>query len=93
MADLVVLVMMLTASAVPFVFAARWMQHGKVGYALTLFSVFAAALTIAIFVSNRLMGVNPVNAMSVGLLVFLPATLGTMAGALLGWLIYRRRHG
>lgn len=93
MADLVVLVMMLTAAAVPFVFAARWMQHGKVGYALTLFSVFAAALTISIFVSNRLMGVNPVNAMSVGLLVFLPATLGTMAGALLGWLIYRRRHG
>lgn len=93
MADLVVLVMMLTAAAVPFVFAARWMQHGKVGYALTLFSVFAAALTIAIFASNRLMGVNPVNAMSVGLLVFLPATLGTMAGALLGWLIYRRRHG
>lgn len=93
MADLLVLAMMLTAAAVPFVFAARWMQHGKVGYALTLFSVFAAALTIAIFVSNRLMGVNPVNAMSVGLLVFLPATLGTMAGALLGWLIYRRRHG
>lgn len=93
MADVVVVVMMLTAASVPFVLATRWMQRGKVGYTLTLFSLLGAGLAIALFTSTRLMGVNPVNAMSAALLVFLPATLGSMAGALLGWLIYQRRHG
>ena len=93
MADVLVLVTMLIAAFFPFVLATRWMQRGKVGYTLTLFSILGAALTISIFTSTRLMGVNPVNAMSLGMLIFLPATLGSMAGGLLGWLIYRRRHG
>lgn len=93
MADLLVLAMMLAAALCPFALATHWMQHGKVGYTLTLCSGVGGALAIAIFTSTRLMGVNPVHAMSVGLLVLLPATLGCLAGTLLGWLIYRRRHG
>ena len=36
---------------------------------------------------------DPVQAMSWALLFFLPALIGCMAGAFLGWLIYRRRFG
>lgn len=93
MANVLVLLLMIMSALLPFAFATNWMQRGKVGYTLSLFSVIGACLTIAIYASSRLTGIHPVNAMSAAMLVFLPGTLGCMAGALLGWLIYRRRHG
>jgi hypothetical protein len=85
--------MMIVAAMLPLTLATFWMQRGKVGYTLTLFSVLGACLAIAAFGSTRPIGVNPVHAISAAMLVFLPATLGCAAGALLGWLIYRRRLG
>lgn len=67
------------------------MSRGKVGWTLTLFSLMGAGLAIFWYASNRLMGIDPAKALIAALLVFLPATLGCMAGALLGWLIERRR--
>ncbi len=84
---------MLFSAMAPFGLATLWMQRGKVGYTLTLFSVLGAFLALAMFASVRLLGVHPLNAMSAAMLVFLPGTIGCAAGALLGWLIYRRRHG
>ncbi len=93
MADFLVLALMVTSALVPFALCTMWMQRGKVGYPLTLFSVFAALLAFGMFAATRWIGVDPVGAMSGTMLVFLPGTLGCIAGGLLGWLIYRRRHG
>ena len=84
---------MVVAALAPFALATFWMQRGKVGYTLTLFSIAGAALGIAFFAASRPIGFDPVRAMSWAMLFFLPATLGCSAGALLGWLIYRRRQG
>lgn len=84
---------MFVSAVTPFVLATLWMQRGKVGYTLTLFSVLAAFLVLALFASVRLLGIHPRDAMSSAMLVFFPGTIGCVAGALLGWLIYRRRHG
>ncbi|MEL6571927.1 MAG: UDP-N-acetylmuramate--alanine ligase [Pseudomonadota bacterium] len=93
LADLLVFGLMFLSAMAPFGLATMWMQRGKVGYTLTLISVLGALLVLALFASVRLLGVHPMNAMSAAMLVFLPSTIGCAAGALLGWLIYRRRHG
>ena len=93
MADVLVVLLMVVAAFAPFALATWWMQRGRVGYTLTLFSLAGAALTLSIFAASRPVGVDPVQAMSWAMLFFLPAVLGCSAGALLGWLIYRRRFG
>lgn len=93
MANVLVLTLMLTSALVPFALCTLWMQRGKVGYPLTLFSLFAAFLAFGLFASSRWVGVDPIQAMSATMLVFLPGTIGCVAGGLLGWLIYRRRYG
>lgn len=91
MADVAVLLLMTACGLIPCALSARWMARGKVGWTLTLFGFVAAGLAIFWHASNRLMGIDPAKALIAALLVFLPATLGCIAGALLGWLIERRR--
>ena len=91
MANVLVLFVMSAAGVIPFFLAAAWMKAGKVGYTLTLFSILGACLVIAMQASSRLMGVDPIKAIGAALLVFLPATIGCAVGALLGWMIERRR--
>lgn len=91
MADVLVLLLMTVCGLVPCALSAHWMGRGKVGWTLTLFSVVAAGLAIFWHASNRLMGIDPAKALVAALLVFLPATIGCVAGAFLGWLIERRR--
>ena len=93
MATVLVFILMLTSGLAPFALCTLWMQRGKVGYALTLFSVLAALLTLSVYAASRWIGIDPIGAMSSAMLVFLPGTIGCVAGSLLGWLIYRRRHG
>lgn len=93
MADVLVILLMVIAAFGPFGLATWWMQRGKVGYTLTLFSLAGAALAITVFGASRPIGLDPVQSMSWAMLFFLPAVLGCCAGALLGWLIYRRRFG
>lgn len=92
-ADLLVIVLMVVAAFAPLALATFWMQRGKVGYTLTLFTLIGTGLTVALFIASRPTDIDPVQAMSWALLFFLPALIGCAAGALLGWLIYRRRFG
>jgi hypothetical protein len=91
MANFLVLVLMTASGLIPFFAAAIWMKAGKVGYTLTLFAILGACLAISMQASTRLMGVDPIKAIGAALLVFLPATIGCAVGALLGWMLERRR--
>lgn len=91
MANFLVLLLMSASGLVPFLVAAAWMKAGKVGYTMTLFAILGACLAISVQASTRLMGVDPIKAIGAALLVFLPATIGCAVGALLGWMIERRR--
>lgn len=93
MLDLAVLAVMVTSALVPFVLCTAWMQRGKVGYAVSLGSVLGACFAVTLFAAYRWMGIDPIKAMSAAMIVFLPGTLGSAAGGLLGWLIYKRRFG
>lgn len=89
--DLLVVTGMTACGLLPCLVAAVWMKAGKTGYTLTLFAILGACLAIAWQASTRLMGVDPAKAIAVALLIFLPATIGCAVGALLGWMLERRR--
>ena len=91
MADFFVLLLMVAAGLAPCAIAAVWMSRGRVGWSLTMFAILGACLALSMQASTRLMGVDPIKAIGAALLVFMPATIGCAAGALLGWLIERRR--
>jgi membrane protein YqaA with SNARE-associated domain len=91
MANVLVLFVMFAAGMIPLLVSTAWMKAGKVGYTLTLFSILGACLAISMQASTRLMGIDPIKAIGAALIVFLPATIGCAVGALLGWMIERRR--
>ena len=96
MAQLLVLGIMLTCAILPFVALTLAMRKGYTGLALTGLSVVGACLAILWFASGRPIGIDPVTATWVALLGFVPAFLGSSAGAFLGWLLRReddRRAG
>ena len=53
-------------------------------------AVIGAIFVILIYASGRPFGIDPVFAMSLAMLVCVPALLGSTAGALLGWLLRRQ---
>lgn len=89
-AQILVFGVMLTSAVVPFVLLAWLMRAGQSGLALTIGSVIGATLAIFLYASGRPMGVDPVFAMTVALLACVPALLGSVAGALMGWLLRRQ---
>lgn len=91
MGDLAVLGPMLACALIPLVICTRWVEQGKVGFALTALCIFGAALTVLMYATNHDFGLYPIRAISWALLFALPATLGSGAGTLLGWLIRRRK--
>jgi len=91
MADFLVLLLMSFSGLVPFGLSAAWMSRGRVGWTLTLFALLGAGLALSMQASTQFLGVDPIKAIGAALLVFLPATIGCMVGAFLGWLIERRR--
>ena len=93
MANFLVLVVMAVAALVPCVTAALWVKAGKYIWTLILFAVLAACLWISSQAATTDdMGVAPMRALGAALLVFLPATIGCAVGALLGWMVKRRRE-
>jgi len=92
MADLLVVALMTVAALVPFALATFWMQRGRVGATLVVLALVLAGLMISGWGALTPIGLDPGQALSAALLVFLPALCGGCAGALLGWLIYRRRY-
>ena len=90
MAELTIFAVMLVCAVIPFVWLTQLVRGGRSGLALTIGSVVGAALAISLFAAGRPFGVDPVQAMGLAMLVFLPALLGCAAGGLLGWMLRRR---
>lgn len=90
MTQLMVLGVMLVCAGLPFILLTKLMRIGQSGLALTFCSVIGATLVILIYASGRPFGIDPVLAMTVAMLVCVPAVLGSTAGAFLGWLLRRQ---
>ena len=90
MTELAVFGLMLACSLGAFGLVTWLTRRGQSGLALTTIALTGAALAILLFASGRPFGISQVYAMAAAMLVCLPAFLGTLAGALLGWLLRRR---
>ncbi len=90
MTGLVILGGMVFAALVPFGILVKLVRGGHAGWSMTLLSVIGALLLVLLYATGRPFGINPVLAMSLALLVVLPAVLGGGAGAVLGWLLRKR---
>ncbi len=90
MAQFLILGVMLSCAAVPFVLLTKLMRTGQSGLALSTISVIGATLAIFVYASGRPFGIDPVFAMTVAMLACIPAFLGGTAGAFLGWLLRRQ---
>jgi len=90
MTQLLILGVMLACAGLPFVLLTKLMRAGQSGLALTFGSVIGATLVILIYASGRPFGIDPVFAMTIAMLVCVPAVLGSTAGAFLGWLLRRQ---
>jgi len=90
MTQLLILGVMLVCAGLPFVLLTKLMRTGQSGLAVTFGSVIGATLVILIYASGRPFGIDPVFAMTIAMLVCVPALLGSTAGAFLGWLLRRQ---
>ncbi|MDP5083928.1 MAG: UDP-N-acetylmuramate--alanine ligase [Yoonia sp.] len=81
---------MVFCAMLPFALLTWLVRSGRNGLAVTILCLIGATLAIFIFASGRPFGINPVFAMTVALLVCVPAFLGSTAGAFLGWLLRRQ---
>lgn len=78
------------AALVPFAALVRLVRGGHAGWAMTILSVIGGSLVVLLYASGRPFRMDPVVAMSLALLLALPALLGGGAGALLGWMLRKR---
>jgi hypothetical protein len=81
---------MLVCAMIPFFIVTRLMRAGEVGFTLTIIAVIGGTFAIFLYASGRPFGVDPVLAMGISMLACVPALLGSLSGALLGWLIRKR---
>lgn len=81
---------MVFSAMLPFALLTWLVRSGRNGLALTIISLIGATFAIFIFASGRPFGIHPVFAMTVAMLVCVPALLGSTAGAFLGWLLRKQ---
>lgn len=81
---------MILAALVPFAGLVRLVRGGQAGWSMTILSVLGGCLAVLLFAAGQPFGIDPVLAMSLALLLVLPALLGGGAGAVLGWLLRKR---
>lgn len=91
MADFAIIAVMFAFALLGFFVMHRLMMAQKSGAALTVMSLLSAGLAFAVFAGTTPMGVDPLRAMGIAMVCLLPALVGAGAGALLGWLMLRRR--
>ncbi len=91
MADLAIIAVMFAFAMLGFFMMYRLILAQKSGGALTFISLLSAVLAFAVFAGTTPIGVDPLRAMGAALVCLLPALVGAGAGALLGWMILRRR--
>lgn len=90
MTQLLILGVMLICAGLPFMLLTKLVRAGQAGLALTIASVIGGTMVVFIYASGRPFGIDPVFAMTVAMLVCVPALLGSTAGAFLGWLLRRQ---
>lgn len=90
MSSLTIIGGMAVAALLPFAALVRLVRRGQAGLSLTILSVLGGCLAVLLFASGQPFGIDPVLAMSLALLLVLPALLGGGAGAVLGWLLRKR---
>ncbi len=90
MQAILIFVFMLMAAMVPFWLITLLVRRGQNGLALTIGSVIGGTFAIFFYATGTPIGINPVFAMGVSMLICVPALLGVFAGTLLGWLLRRR---
>ena len=90
MIQMLLLGIMLSSATFPFVLLTWLTRKGQSGMALTAVSVIGAVLVVLLFAAGRPIGIEPVFAMTVAMLGFVPAFLGSLAGVWLGWLLRRQ---
>jgi hypothetical protein len=88
--QLMIFGVMLTCAILPFLLLSRLVRSGQSGLALSIASLIGATFAIFFYESGRPLGIEPFFAMSMAMLVCVPALLGCAAGALLGWLLRKR---
>lgn len=90
--NLIVFGAMGASAFIPFVLLTRLVERGKNGFALTVVSLLGAVLTVLMYATDNDFGFDPLKAISWAMLFALPALMGAGAGALLGYLVRRRRE-
>lgn len=90
MTQFYVFAVMVSCAMLPFALLTWLVRSGQNGLALTIVSLIGATFAVFLFASGRPFGINPVFAMTVAMLVCVPALLGSTAGAFLGWLLRRQ---
>jgi hypothetical protein len=91
MTEATIIAAMFVFAIIPFFAMKYLMQTQKLGLALTVMSVLAAALAFYVFASTTPIGLDPLFAIGIAMVGILPALIGAGAGALLGYLLLRRR--
>lgn len=82
---------MVACALIPMMWLTYLMIRGKSGLVLTILSILGAVFVVLYFAVTTPIGIDPLQAYSIAYLFVLPATIGAASGALLGWLIRRRR--
>lgn len=86
-AQVLVFGVMLSCALLPFMGLTVLVRRGQGGAALTIVALTGAGMALFLFASGRPFGVDPVLAMAIALIGFVPAFLGVTAGGFLGWLL------
>ncbi len=90
MGGFVVFAVMVIGAFIPFGIVGYLVRAGKNGLALTIVSAIGGMLVILVWGADGRLGIDPILAISWAMLFFVPATIGALAGWLLGWLMRRK---
>ena len=82
---------MVACALLPMFLVTYLMIRGKSGLVLTKLSLLGAVIVILYYAVTTPIGIDPLQAYAINYLFALPAMIGACSGALLGWLIRRRR--
>ena len=92
MFSILMLVFMVASAVLSFMGMKALMVAQKHGAALSVVAIVGAAFVVATYLARSIPGEEVVYAVAFAFLICIPSLIGLAAGALLGWLIVRRRQ-